>query len=194
MITRGEQDAGKLLTTGQIVGFPDHLFYLRNRWGTITAYPYARYHTLSFIMEVGYEESLIARTKRALRMGNERWRYDRYPAYPVNQVGIWTLVSLSAWGTNATERRKSRCELWQKLPQMGYGVAGPIPSRDSLMAYVATTPEARDQVRGKKVSEVISRLRNVPRFDVQGLTKVADRSPAHSFGGSKYAASTSNDS
>jgi len=188
LITRGEQDAGKLLTTGEIAGFPNHLFYLRNRWGTITAYPYARYHTLSFIMEVGYEESLIARTRRALQMGSERWRYDRYPAYPVNQVGLWTLVSLSAWGTNASERRESRCELWQKLPQMGYGVAGPIPSRDSLMAYVATTSEARDRVRGKDVSDVIERLRANPRFDVDALAKIAAASPAHTFGGSKYAA------
>jgi Zinc carboxypeptidase len=191
LITRGEQDAGKLLTTGQIAGFPDHLFYLRNRWGTITAYPYARFHTLSFIMEVGYEESLIARTKRALQMGHERWRYERYPAYPVNQVGIWTLVSLSAWGTNATQRRESRCELWQKLPQMAYGVAGPIPCRDSLMAYVATTPKAREQVRGKDVSDVIASLREDPSFDADALAEHASRSPARSFGGSKYAAADS---
>jgi len=189
LITRGEQDAGKILTTGEIPGFPNHVFYLRNRWGTITAYPYARFHTLSFIMEVGYEESLIARTRRALQMGNERWRYERYPAYPVNQVGIWTLVSVGAWGTNATERRESRCELWQKLPQMAYGVAGPIPSRDSLIAYVAATPETRDRICGKRVSDVIDSLRDNRRFDSQALAKIAADSPAHTFGGSKYAGS-----
>jgi len=186
LITRGEQDAGKLLTTGPIAGFPDHLFYLRNGRGTITAYPYARFHTLSFIMEVGYEESLIARARRALQMGQERWRCERYPAYPVNQIGMWTLVSVSAWGTTATQRRESRCELWPRLPQMAYGVAGPIPSRDSLMAYVATTPQARDQVRWKNVSDVIAALRDDPRFDAEALAEIDARSPAWRFGGSKY--------
>jgi len=187
LITRGEQDAGQILATSDIPNGLPQYFYLRKATSNITLYPYIRFHSLAFIMEVGFEESLIARTRRALQIGPEPWRGARQAGYPVNQVGMWTLVSVAAWGTTAHQRRQSRCELWQKLPQLSYGVAGPIPSRGSLMGYVATTPQAGEQIRWKSVSDVLARLRNDPRFDAEALAGVAARSPAHGFGGSKYA-------
>jgi len=186
LITKGEQDAGQILTTSDIPSGRPEYFYLRKPSSNVTLYPYIKFHSLAFIMEVGFEESLVARTRRALGIGNERWRGERYAGYPTNQVGIWTLVAVSAWGTTARERRASRCELWQRLPEITYGVAGPIPSRDSLMAYVATTSDARYRVRGKNVSEVIAGLRDDPRFDAEALAEIDRRSPARRFGGSKY--------
>lgn len=137
-------------------------------------------------MEVGFEESLIARTRRALQIGHERWRGERYAGYPTNQVGIWTLVVVSAWGTTAQQRRRSRCELWQKLPQLAYGTAGPIP-RDGIMAYIATTPAARSRLRYRELSDVIQWIRGEPRFDANALADAVARTSATSFGGSKYA-------
>jgi hypothetical protein len=43
-------------------------------------------------MECGYEESLVIRTRRALQLGNERWRGEKYAGYPVNQVEALTGV------------------------------------------------------------------------------------------------------
>ena len=185
LITKGEQDAGQILTTSDIPnGLPEY-FYLRKSSSNITLYPYVKFHSLSFIMEVGFEESLVARTRRALQIGHERWRGERYAGYPTNQVGMWTLVAVSAWGTTARERRLSRCELWQKLPQLTYGVAGPIP-RDSIMAYVATTPAARSRLRYQKLSDVMEWIRGDPRFDADALADAAGRTSATGFGGSKY--------
>ena len=136
-------------------------------------------------MEVGFEESLIARTRRALQIGHERWRGERYEGYPTNQVGIWTLVAVSAWGTTAQERRQSRCELWQKSPQLTYGTAGPIP-RDSIIAYVATTPAAGSRLRFQKLPDVMELIRGNPRFDADALADAAQHTSATGFGGNKY--------
>ncbi len=185
LITKGEQDAGQLLTTSEIPNGRPEYFYLRKSSSNITLYPYIKFHSLSFIMEVGYEESLIARTRRALQIGHERWRGERYQGYPTNQVGIWTLVGVSAWGTTAQERRRSRCELWQKLPQLTYGTAGPIP-RDSIIAYVATTPTARSRLQSRKLPDVLESIRDNPRFDADALADAAEYTSATGFGGSKY--------
>lgn len=185
LITRGEQDAGQILTTSDIPNGRPEYFYLRKSSSNITLYPYVKFHALSFIMEVGFEESLVARARRALQIGHERWRGERYPGYPTHQVGIWTLVGVSAWGTTAKERRQSRCELWQKLPQLTYGVAGPIP-RDNIMAYVATTPAARSQLRYQKLPDVMQSIRDDPRFNADALADAARRTCATGFGGSKY--------
>jgi len=190
LITKGEQDAGQILTTSDIPNGRPEYFYLRKHSSNITLYPYIKFHSLAFIMEVGFEESLVARARRALQIGNERWRGERYAGYPTSQVGIWTLVAVSAWGTTAQERRRSRCELWQKLPQLAYGVAGPIP-RDSVMAYITTTPSARERFfRSRKLANVVKRLQNRPRFDARALADAVERMPATSFGGSKYKLST----
>jgi hypothetical protein len=118
-----------------------------------------------------------------LQVGQERWRYERYESYPVNQVGLWTLAAVSAWGANAVQRRESRCELWRKLPQLTYGLAGPYPARDSLMGYVATTPRGREQIWRKQIAEVIERIRGDPRFDAKAIAAVAERTPVSRFGG-----------
>jgi hypothetical protein len=192
LITKGEQDAGQILTTSDIPNGLPQYFYLRKSSSNITLYPYVKFHSLSFIMEVGFEESLIARTRRALQIGHERWRGERYAGYPTNQVGMWTLVAVSAWGATARERRLSRCELWQKLPQLTYGLAGPIP-RDSIMAYVATTPAAASSVRHQTLSDVMKRIEGDPRFNADALARAAARTPAISFGGSKYAVPATSD-
>jgi len=180
LVNRGEEDDGKLLTTSPIPGYPDYLFYLRHPRGNVTLYPYARYHTLAFIMEVGSEERLIASTKAALRIGHETGRYERYESYPVNQVGAWTFVSLSAYGETAAERRRSRVELWQKLPQIFYGQASPPPARGSMMGYVSTTEKGL-KLRGGCFSNAFENLRGLPHFDIEGLVEAASGFPYKAF-------------
>ena len=68
LVTRGEQDDGKLLTTSPVPGYPDYLFYLRHPTSNSTTYAYAKYHTLAFIIESGSEERTVAATKAALQI------------------------------------------------------------------------------------------------------------------------------
>lgn len=183
LITRGEQDDGKIRTTSPVEGFPDHAFYLRNAYPIFTLYPYCRYHTLAFIMETGSEESLVIRAKRALQIGHERARYERYESYPVNQVGIHTLLSVAAYGRTAAERRRSRVELWQKLPHLYYGTAAPTPARDTLMGYVSTRGAEANPLTNHRVDKVIDGLEGNPQFDIAGLRSAAARFPYGAFGG-----------
>lgn len=183
LITRGEQDDGKTRTTSPVEGFPDYTFYLRSAHPIFTLYPYCRYHTLSFIMETGSEESLMVRTKRALQIGNERARYERYDGYPVNQVAIHTLLAVAAYGRNASERRKSRVELWQKLPHLYYGTAAPTPARDTLMGYVSTSGAQKNPLTNRRVTKVITSLEDNPQFDAAGLRAAANLFPYDAFGG-----------
>lgn len=59
-------------------------------------------------MEIGFEHSALVRLQRLLQIGNETWRGERYPGYPVNQVGCWTSMAVAAWGRTAEQRRASR--------------------------------------------------------------------------------------
>ncbi len=183
LITRGEQDDGKIRTTSPVEGFPDHAFYLRNAFPIFTLYPYCRYHTLAFIMETGSEESLVIRAKSALQIGHERPRYEHHESYPVNQVGIHTLLSIAAYGTTAAERRRSRVELWQKLPHLYFGTAAPTPARDTLMGYVSTRGAQSNPLTNRRVDKVIERLEGHPQFDTAGLRAAAARFPYGAFGG-----------
>lgn len=183
LITRGEQDAGKIRTTSPIPGFPNYVFYLWKSSPTIVVYPYARYHTMSLIFESGSEESTVTRAKAALQLGHKTWRYERYESYPVNQVGIWTSVAVSAYGTNAEQRRKSRVELWQKNPHISMASASPPPPRDTMMGYVSTTPAGREKMRAAKVGPLFEELAQDPRFDGEGLKRAASAYPYKTFGG-----------
>ena len=185
LITRGEEDAGQIIATCDVRGASEH-YYLRKLDPNVTIYPYNRFHTLAMIMEVGFEESLIVRTRRALQIGHERWRGERYAGYPANQVGCWASMAVSAWGTTATERRLSRCELWQKLAQLSFGCAGPEP-RGSITAYCATTPAGRDKYCSRKPDDLVKQTRSDPRFDADALADMVERIPATNIGGgSKY--------
>ena len=59
-------------------------------------------------MEVGFEQSAVARLRKLLQIGTGTWRGERYPGYPVNQVGCWTSMAVAASGATASERRASR--------------------------------------------------------------------------------------
>jgi hypothetical protein len=181
LVTRGEQDDGKLLTTSPVPGYPDYLFYLRHPTSNATTYAYAKYHTLAFIMECGSAERIVAATRAALQIGHQRYRYEHYEGYPVNQVGNWTAVSVAAYGATASERRASRVELWQKLPQIQYAGASPTPARDVAMGFVSTTAEGRKMMRGG-MSDIVERLKSNPQFDAAGLASVISRFPFKAFG------------
>ncbi|MGB7160336.1 MAG: M14 family zinc carboxypeptidase [Tepidisphaeraceae bacterium] len=181
LVTRGEQDDGKILTTSPVPGYPDYLFYLRHPTSNSTTYPYAKYHTLSFIMECGSEERIVAATKAALQIGHQRYRYEQYEGYPVNQVGNWTAISVAAYGATASERRASRVELWQKLPKIQYAGASPTPARDVAMGFVSTTDEGRKMLSGK-MSDIVEKLKSNPQFDAAGLASVTARYPFKAFG------------
>ena len=177
LITKGEQSAGQIRTTCDIPGASHH-YYIRAARPNVTSYPYHKFHTIAMILESGFEESTAVRLRRALQIGHERWRGERYAGYPANQVGCWTSMAIAAWGTTAAERRRSRVELWQKLPQLAYGCAHPEP-RGSITAYCATTPAAAQRyLANRRLDRLLEAVRAEPRFDADAIVAMADRIPA----------------
>lgn len=180
LITGAEEAAGQILATMPVEG-AEHWFYGAHSKPSVVAglYAYRQYHTLAQTCEVGWEQSALIRYRRLLQIGNEVWRGEHYTGYPVNQMGCWTSTAIAAWGTNASERRKSRVEIWQKLPQLSFTCAHPEP-RNSVAAFVATTSEARTRYTSDtNLETVIARLKTDVRFDGEGLDEYLCQSPAH---------------
>jgi len=177
LITSGEQSAGQVRATAPVPG-ADHHYYIRHARVNDCVYSYHTAHTISITMESGFEQSTVVRLRRLLRIGNERWRGERYRGYPTNQVACWTSMALSAWGTTAAERRASRVELWQKLGQLSYGCAHPEP-RGTMMAFVCTDPAARARVfADQKLSPVVEKLGAEKHIDGEAVAAFAETTPA----------------
>jgi len=177
LITMGEQSEGKLLSTAPVPGADEH-FYARYGRVNPAAYLYHRYHTLAMQMETGFEQSAVARLRRLLEIGNEVWRGERYPGYPVNQVGCWTSMAVAAWGRTAKERRASRVELWQKAGQLVYGCGHPEP-RGSMLAFFSADPAAVKRiVARKRLEAVVDKLKAEEGYDTTALADFLQTTPA----------------
>ncbi len=176
LITRAEEDAGQVLTTSSVEG-GEHHFYLQQGRVNDCVYSYRQHHTLAFCLEAGFEESIIARMRAMLSLGNERWRGEPSRGYPVNQVGCWTSMAVAAWGTTATERRRSRVELWHKLPQLTFGCAHPEP-RGQIMAFCATNERGAQHLEPQALEDVLGTLEGEPAFDLDALRAFVGRTPA----------------
>lgn len=176
LMTRGEESAGQVLATAPVEGAEEH-FYLQKSRINDCVYSYLRTHSLSFIIEAGFEESIVARVRAMLLLGHERWRHEPYPGYPCNQVGCWMSMAIAGWGTTAAERRRSRVELWRKLDQLSYGCAHPEP-RGTMMAFCATNDRGAEYLQPKTIGEVLDGLEGVPGFDLPALRDFHRRTPA----------------
>jgi hypothetical protein len=82
---------------------------------------YLRWHTLVFGIEMnhraipvrdGLAESGLAPCEALLRMGNERFPWERYSGYPTNLLAGDFRLSIRATGATPAERRASREKVW----------------------------------------------------------------------------------
>ncbi len=107
---RMEEDSERILPA--LPGFPNQ----SARSGELVTpgvYAYHRFHSLLFSMEIMYEASGLVKLRKILELGNQPWRYERVPGYPVRVMSAPEGHALVAYGTTAAERRASRLELWR---------------------------------------------------------------------------------
>lgn len=188
LITRGEADAGRVLSSAPVPDTANH-YYLNTCSKNITCVSYHRYHSLGFIIEAGFEDSLVERARALLAAGLRRWRYQRTPALPCDHVGIWCSTQLAAWGDSPAQRRASRVELWRRSSEIGLGAAH--PERRGVMASLATftaagaallgTPQPQGwhaTWRTQSWPDILDRLRHHGQFDIDGLTQWFRQRPA----------------
>ena len=104
-------------------------------------YGYAKYHTMIATMEIGWEDSGMARMRSLLRIGNKPWLDEDVAGYPVDKLRSYVSFFVTAYGQTAAERRLSRTELWSK--QGAFALGNLYPQTDGHGTYVcAITPAA----------------------------------------------------
>ena len=185
-----------MIDAGKEAGFPSDRFEAdaqRTFWGTELAplgkklwhgvpqfytqhYSYAKYHTMIATQEVAWEQSIVERTKGLFRIGNKVWNDERQPSYPVNRMKHFVGHFVTAYGNTASERRKSRVELWSKQSNLAMGFIYPqTDGRESLVC--ATTAAAKRAVAAESLRELQINLRDQFGDDVQNISEFIDAGP-----------------
>lgn len=123
-------------------------------------YGYAKYHTMLTTLEVGWEESGVARLKGLLDVGNHVWSGSLHAGYPVDRVKAFVGHFVTAAGRSAAERRRSRVELWQC--QAGFSQAMLYPQTAGRDSYVvALSAEAAGLLDADK-ARLLANLHTLP--------------------------------
>ncbi len=209
--SEGEQAAGLVLTTGPLAApyrpstldpsdhealapeLAAHHFLHRPPNIHSCVYSYHRCHTLSLIMEIGFEQSAVAQLQRLMRVGNERWFSEPRPGYPVNHFGHGLSVAVAGYGQTARERRAGRVELWRRFGQIVLGY-GNVATRGELTAVFAMTPEGGERYLAMQPPEfrpdapmpavamvafddLFVRLEGEAQFDVPAMRAFMARNP-----------------
>ncbi len=158
---RYEADSQRVYSGPAMAGIADRvfggapLFYSAH-------YGYAKYHTMILVMEVGWEQSGVARLRGLLKLGNRVWEGEPQTGYPVDRVQGFLGHFLVAYGKTAEERRRSRVELWQR--QGSFTKAILYPQTDCRDTYVlATSAEAAKTLDTDK-HKFAANLKNRPGF------------------------------
>jgi hypothetical protein len=143
-------------------------FTWRGRPNFYTAqYAYAKYHTMVAALEIGWEQSGLARLKGLLTIGNERWQNEINPGYPVNRVRSFIGNYVTAYGDTAAERRASRIELWNRQPEFTQAVL--YPQTDGRALYiVGVGKSAAEQIAGDP-NAFIGLLKQRPEFNANAI-------------------------
>jgi hypothetical protein len=123
-------------------------------------YGYAKYHTMIATLEIGWEESGLARMQSLFRIGNERWRDEDCPGYPVDKLRSYVGLFVTAYGETAAARRSSRTELWSK--QGGFALANFYPQTDGHGVYVCAVTPAAIATLHENIDETLAAWRNFP--------------------------------
>ena len=138
-------------------------------------YGYLRYHTMIGALEIGWEESGLARARGLLEIGNGVWEGEFFRGYPVDRVKGFIGHYLTAWGTKAVDRRWTRVDLWQKQARMSQGVLYPqTAGRDT---YFVGLTEAGVAMLDGEIEDVLDRIDVDERFNGPAIRAFVEAGP-----------------
>ena len=90
-----------------------------------SVYAYNKCHSLAFCTEVAWEKSGLEKIKALLEMGSSTYQTEYYDGYPSRVVRSSCTYQISAYGNNATARRKSRYEIWNATDYISMSFCAP---------------------------------------------------------------------
>lgn len=140
-------------------------------------YCYNRYHTILSASEVLWERSGLLRHRRLLEIGNETWPGELHRGYPTRVVMANTHAALTAYGQTAAARRRSRFELWNKLPQLSLALLDPVVEGQAVGLCATSTAAAKRWLRATSLKESLNAWRSYPGMDVQAVARFLEGWP-----------------
>lgn len=171
-----EQDAERLLWGPELDAISPRLWTGRPR-PYAAIYCYNRYHSLVLASEAMWTQSGLARHRRLLNIGNERWPGEYHSGYPVRIISWNILGQVAAWGETAGERRRSRVELWGKLGQITHGLVN--PQREGVVVHVCATSRAaaNEWFGDRTVAGFLERVERHPTIAAEPLRRLLAEHP-----------------
>ncbi|RQP10308.1 MAG: hypothetical protein EAS52_22905 [Parapedobacter sp.] len=171
---RAEADA-QLLLWGPGMDNKSQQFW-RGRPQFYTAqYAYLKYHTLIGALEVGWEQSAVARLKGLMRIGNKGWHDETQPGYPVNRVKSFLSRYVMAYGTTAAERRESRIELWNKQQRFSQGII--YPQTEGRETYIVGLNEKGAAMMSTNFATFYERLATDKSINIEQIQSFIEYGP-----------------
>ena len=140
-------------------------------------YCYNRYHSLVTANENAWERSALLRYRRLLEVGNEVWPGEYYPGYPTRVMMGNDLHRLTAYGTTAGARRRSRVELWNKLRQLSFGFDWPEVEGMALCVCATSREAARKWLGDNTLLDLLSRIERHPGMNLEPIRRLVHRHP-----------------
>jgi hypothetical protein len=138
-------------------------------------YGYAKYHTMILAMEIGWEESGVARLKGLLRLGNEVWEGEPVAGYPVDRLHSFCGHFLVAYGATADQRRKSRAELWQRQGSFTHAML--YPQTDCRDSYIVALTSQSAKLLNPDKAVFLANLKNQPGIRAEAIRAFLQAGP-----------------
>ncbi len=138
-------------------------------------YAYAKYHTLLSTLEIGWEESGVARVRGLLGIGNKTWQNEPVRGYPVDRLKSFVGHYVTAWGRNAEERRNSRVEIWNEQSRFTQAIL--YPQTDGRDTYVVALDREAVDLLDQDPAVFLDRLKDRPGMDVDSIATFVSAGP-----------------
>lgn len=165
---------------------PDHAVFRNRLWIAprpqrfrTLFYGYMKYHTMISTTEIGWEDSGVARVSGFLALGNRAWVDETFSGYPVTRVRARAGRFVTAYGSTATERRRSRVELWNRQPGFADGMM--YPEYAGRATYVCAVTPKGIAALDNDPNRFLANLRGVPGVDADAIERFVRLGPEYKF-------------
>lgn len=134
---------------------------------------YYYYHSLVLTCESCWERSGLLRVRRLFQIGNETWPGEQYAGYPTRIIARNEFHRISAYGQSATQRRRSRVELWNRQRELFHGMNN--PQTEGQVLYVCgTSAAAKHWLADETLSGFAARLASHPQMAGREIVRFVD--------------------
>ncbi len=171
---RFEADAQRLFW-GPAVGAQANRFWLGRPNFYTSQYAYAKYHTLLSTLEIGWEESGVARVRGLLEIGNGRWHNEPVRGYPVDRLKSFVGHFVTAGGRTAEERRNSRVELWNRQAKFTQAIL--YPQTDGRDTYIVALDSEAAALLDPDPNVFLERIQETPGVNAKAIETFIQAGP-----------------